>query len=111
MTRDYECAKAFYCFVFGYTFTEIGDEGFQYSTVDVDGRPVGGLGVLPAEVPAQVPAHWRVYFAVEDADAALARVAELGGSVRRPAEDMPYGRFGDAADGQGAMFSVIKRAP
>ena len=111
MTRDYERAKAFYGDVFGYAFSEIGDENFSYCTLDVDGRPVGGLGALPDEVPKEVPAHWRVYFAVDDADKSLSRAAELGGAILRPAEDMPYGRWGDAADGQGAMFALMKPAP
>jgi len=110
MTRDYETGKSFYGEVFGYTFTEIGGDDFQYSTIELDGRTVGGLGVLPADVPAHVPPHWRVYFEVEDPDATVARVTELGGSVLRPPADMPYGRHADVADPQGAMFSVIKSA-
>jgi predicted enzyme related to lactoylglutathione lyase len=111
MTRDYDRAKAFYAAIFDYTFSEIGDENFQYATIDLDGRPVGGIGVLPDEVPKEVPPHWRVYFAVDDADEALARAQSLGGVILRPAEDMPYGRWGDVSDGQGAMFSLIKPAP
>ena len=35
--------------------------------------------------PPGVPPHWLVYFGVEDIDAALAKVAELGGvEARRP---------------------------
>jgi len=59
-------------------------------------------------VPEQVPPHWRVYFEVDDCDAATAKVTELGGSVLRPPMDMPYGRHADVADPQGAMFSLIK---
>jgi predicted enzyme related to lactoylglutathione lyase len=110
MTRDYDRAKAFYAAVFGYTFTELGDDGFQYCTIDVAGRPVGGIGTLPADAPKEVPSHWRVYFAVANADEALTKAASLGGAILRPAEDMPYGRWGDASDGQGAMFSLIKNA-
>jgi len=110
MCRAYDAAKAFYARVFGYTYTEIGGGGFQYSTVEVDGHTVGGLGVRPSDVPAHVPPHWRVYFAVDDCDAAVARVAELGGSTLRPPMDMPYGRHADVADPQDAMFSVIKPA-
>lgn len=110
MTRDYQRAQDFYATVFGYTYTAMGDDTFQYATIELDGNTVGGLGALPAEVPAQVPPHWRVYFAVDDADAAVATVTRLGGSVLRPAQDMPYGRHADVADSQGAMFSVIKPA-
>ena len=45
-----------------------------------------------------------------DADASLDKAVSLGGSVLRPAEDMPYGRHADLADPQGAAFSVIKMA-
>ncbi len=110
MGRDYQGSKDFYSQVFGYTYTELGDDGFDYATIEVDGNTVGGIGTLPAEVPAGVPPHWRVYFAVDDADAAVAKVVELGGSVQRPPMDMPYGRHADVADPQGAMFSIIKPA-
>jgi predicted enzyme related to lactoylglutathione lyase len=108
MCRDYQGAKAFYGALFGYTFTELGDGGFEYCTLDLAGRPVGGLGTLAPEVPEHVPPHWRVYFAVDDCDASVAKVTELGGTVLRPPADMPYGRHADVADPQGAMFSLIK---
>ena len=111
MCRDYDAAKAFFAEVFGFTYTEIGDSGFQYATVELDGHTVGGIGRLPDEVPMHIPPHWRVYFAVADCDAAAARAAELGGSVLRQPEDMPYGRHADLADPQGAMFSIITPTP
>jgi predicted enzyme related to lactoylglutathione lyase len=111
MTRDYAAAKTFFADVVGFTYTEIGAAsdagGFEYSTAELDGDTVGGIGTMPAEVPAQVPPHWRVYFAVEDCDAAVAHVEKLGGSTLRPPADMPYGRHADVADPQGAMFCVI----
>lgn len=110
MTRDYPGAKDFYAQVFGYTYTEMGDGGFQYATIEVNGNTVGGIGALPPDVPEHIPPHWRVYFDVDDCDAAVAKVTELGGSVLRPPMDMPYGRHADVADPQGAMFSVIKSA-
>lgn len=110
MTRDFAAAKDFYATVFGYAYTDLSSDGFEYATIEVDGTTVAGMGVLPAEVPAQAPAHWRVYFAVADADAAVEALTQAGGSVLRPASDMPYGRHADVADAQGAMFSIIKPA-
>jgi predicted enzyme related to lactoylglutathione lyase len=107
MSRDYEAAKAFYAAVFGYTYTEIGDGGFQYASIEVDGNTVGGLGGLPADVPAQVPAHWRAYLAVADTDVAVAQALALGGAVLSPPVDMPYGRHADIADPNGAAITVI----
>jgi len=111
MTRDYDAAKTFFADVFGYTYTELGDGGFRYSTVEVDGTTVGGLGLLPEFVPAEVPSHWRVYFQVDDADESVARAVSIGAEVASPAQDMPYGRHADLMDPQGARFSVIKPAP
>jgi predicted enzyme related to lactoylglutathione lyase len=110
MSRDFAGAKDFYAKVFGYTYTDIAPEGMDYATIEVEGNTVGGMGTLPPQVPAHVPPHWRVYFAVDDADAAVEKVTELGGSVLRPAMDMPYGRHADVADPQGTMFSLIKPA-
>ena len=43
-----------------------------------------------------------------DTDAAVAKVAELGGREIQPASDTPYGRIGVVADNHGAVFSLIK---
>ena len=110
LTRDYDAAKEFYSAVFSYTYTPMGAGGFDYSTIEVDGNTVGGIGVFPPDVPDEVPPHWRIYFAVDDADASVAKATSLGGSVLRPPTDMPYGRHADLADPQGAQFAVIKPA-
>jgi uncharacterized protein len=111
LTRAYGDAKDFYASVFSYGYTEIGDDSFQYATIEVDATTVGGIGTLPDDVPPQVPPHWRVYFAVDDADETVAKAVSIGAEVRRPAMDMPYGRHADLADPQGAMFSIIKPVP
>ena len=43
----------------------------------------------------------------EDADATLATITRLGGSVIRPAEDTPYGRLAEAADPTGVHFKLV----
>ena len=58
-------------------------------------------------LPEGVPAHWSVYFAVEDVDEALATVADARRRHdRQPAEDTPYGVLATAADATGAMFKL-----
>jgi predicted enzyme related to lactoylglutathione lyase len=111
MSRDWEKAKEFYGAVFGFTFGDMSGEGFQYATLDLDGRPVGGIGELPEEMPADIPAHWMTYFAVDDADAAVARVRELGGEVRMEPQDTPYGRMAVVAGPAGEVFSLMGPAP
>ena len=107
MSRDFEGSKAFYASVFGYEYGDMSGDGFSYATFKVEGRDVGGIGGLPADVPAEVPAGWTVYFGTVDTDASVARVEGNGGSVIRPAQDSPYGRMAAVADDQGAVFSLI----
>ncbi|WP_027928064.1 VOC family protein [Amycolatopsis benzoatilytica] len=105
MTADFEAAKAFYGSVFGYAFGDLSAEGFTYATLDVDGRPVGGLGSLPADGSASP--GWVTYFWTDDADGLAARIPGLGGTVLSPPTDTPYGRMVAARDDQGAEFSLI----
>ena len=112
MSRDYDGNKAFYQAVFGYSFGDIGAEGMRYSTLDLGGRPVGGIGEISADQPADTSAHWWNYFAV----AGHGRVTGQGDRARRcrrgaPAWDSPYGRMAVVSDNQGAVFSVMSVAP
>ena len=43
-----------------------------------------------------VHSAWVVYFRVDDVDATLEQVEELGGKIERQAEDTPYGRLAAA---------------
>jgi uncharacterized protein len=106
MSRNYEGNKAFYAAVFGYSYGDIGAEGMTYSTLDLEGRPVGGIGDIGTE-RAEMPAAWGTYFAVTDTDAAVQRAVDLGGSVVAPAWDSPYGRMAVVRDDQGAAFAVM----
>jgi predicted enzyme related to lactoylglutathione lyase len=107
-TRDYDAAVAFYRDVFRWETRAMGDSPeFRY-TVLTDGEGMlAGIMDASAFLPEGVPAHWSVYFGVDDADAVLARVVELGGSVVAPAEDTPYGRLATAADPTGAQFKLV----
>ena len=62
------------------------------------------------EVPAEVPASWMVYFALDDVDAGFERAKELGGEVLREPTDSPYGRLAPVRDPQGGVFTLIRPA-
>lgn len=66
---------------------------------------------MPDMVPAEVPAHWLVYFGTEDTDATVAKASELGGTTLVPPTDIPPGRFAVLMDPGGAAFAVIKNTP
>jgi predicted enzyme related to lactoylglutathione lyase len=103
MSADFDASKAFYRAVFGYEYQDVSEGSFRYAMLMVDGREVGGIGQQAEEAPP----GWQTYFAVDDTDAAVTAVTELGGTVVRPIRDSPYGRIGVVADNQGAVFSVI----
>src|SRR6266702_3120091 len=107
LSRDFDGNKAFYQAVFGYEYGGIGAAGLRYATLKVGGSEVGGIGELDSSLPAEVPARWSAYFAVEDTDAAVTKVASLGGTTVRPGWDSPYGRIAIVADDHGAVFSLI----
>ncbi len=80
---------------------------------------VGGTGEQPVPrdvvavmVPAQPAgaAAWAVDFWVADLDAAVARVADLGGRVLVPVHDRPPFRSAVLADPEGAAFSLSQLA-
>ena len=110
LSRHYDANQAFYAAIFGYEFGDIGAEGMRYTTLDLDGRTVGGIGEIGTDQPADVPASWRTYFGVADTDAAVAKVTELGGGVIVPAWDSPYGRMAIVSDDQGAVFALMSAA-
>jgi predicted enzyme related to lactoylglutathione lyase len=108
-TRDYAAAIAFYTSVFHWETTTVGDsDEFRYSTMKdpAGGEELAGIMDASAFLPEGVPAHWSVYWEVEDVDATEAKVKSLGGSVEMGAEDTPYGRMATVADPAGARFKL-----
>jgi len=112
LTRDYDKAVEFYKTVFGWDAHVMSDEpGFRYTTLGQDQDAVAGIMAGEEALPPEVPAHWAIYFSVDDTDAAVARAEELGGRVLRAPEDTPYGRLAQLADTTGAAFAVMGARP
>jgi predicted enzyme related to lactoylglutathione lyase len=63
---------------------------------------------ITGRVPDEVPAHWLVYFTVEDADGAVETIKAGGGDLRFGPVDMAVGRFAVVADQFGAVFAVMQ---
>lgn len=109
-TRDAQQACAFYGAVFGLQTRRMEGGGMIYYTLHRDERAVGGVRQMDEKQPPNAPPHWMIYFAIDAADAAVARVRELGGNVCVPAFDTPYGRVAVVGDPLGATFSIIELA-
>ena len=72
---------------------------------------VGGMFDMNAVgIPDEVPAHWLVYFTVEDTDAVVEKAKGGGGTSGSEPIDIPVGRFAVLADPHGAVFAVIAAA-
>jgi len=105
-TRDTDKAASFYRHVFEWEPAKV--EGMDYAEWKNNGATIGGMMAMPDMVPADVPAHWLVYFAVADTDATVAAAGKAGGSTIVPPTDIVPGRFAVLADPAGATFGVIK---
>lgn len=111
-TRDVEAAKAFYKAVFDWEGRTEPWEGGSYTEFKIGDRTVAGMREMGAQDPAEMPAHWLVYFAVENAESAVATAGGAGGSVLVPPMDIErVGRFSVLSDPQGAAFAVIALQP
>ncbi|MBK5111555.1 MAG: VOC family protein [Thermoleophilia bacterium] len=114
-SRDPEGSKRFYADVFGWNampFEQM--PGYTIWTLGgtEPGNGKGGMIDMAAvDIPAEVPPHWDVAFAVDDADATAAKCTDLGGIVAMGPMDSPVGRMAMLQDLNGATFTVIKLVP
>jgi predicted enzyme related to lactoylglutathione lyase len=108
-TRDYDASVDFYRKVFAWDAHVVSDTpDFRYTTLGKDEGALAGIMDASGFLPEGVPAQWSIYFGVEDTDATLARILELGGSIVESAEDTPYGRLARAADPTGTQFKLVQ---
>jgi hypothetical protein len=106
LTRQPGRAIAFHSEVFGWT-AEHKEGTTPYTLLWAGDTMVGGLMMMPEMVPAEAPAHWQVYFAVDDCPATCARAEELGGKILVPPTTIDEGRFALLSDPHGAVFGVM----
>ncbi len=110
-TRDTETAKEFYGTVFGWKGLESEQMGDYTVWAIGDAPPEQGKGgmidMAAIDMPDDVPPHWDVNFAVDDADATAERCAELGGRTLAGPIEIPMGRMYALQDPGGAKFTVI----
>jgi hypothetical protein len=132
-TRDPEGAKSFYGSVFGWRtlglaggftmwtlpgygdYLEQSDPGLRERMADT-GAPAGFEDVVASLNPIagdqpQIPPHWGVTFAVDNADATAEKATALGGQVVVPPFDAPWVRMTVITDPQGATFTASKFVP
>jgi uncharacterized protein len=134
-TRDPDGAQSFYRALFGWELQsfDLGAGEFNFwrlsgygdhlaerdpdlrDRLEADSAPGGFEDAVAALVPIagdsspeDIPAHWSITFAVDDADAVADTAAKLGGTVLAPPFDAPYVRMTVVSDPQGAVFAASK---
>jgi len=125
-THDADAARAFYGAVFGWGTMPMGGGAEAWTLPGYGehlellnpgtlermasmGAPKGFADVVATLTPLpahdqDVPPHWSVTFATDDADATARKASELGGQVIAGPFDAPWVRMAVIADPQGASF-------
>lgn len=107
--RDYDGAVEFYPKALGWDLTVMSDTpDFRYSTYGDGPESKAGIFDAVRDLPEGVPAHWVVYWAVENADEVIDRATAHGATVLMPAADTPFGRMAALADPFGAVFRITQ---
>jgi hypothetical protein len=82
-------------------------EEMDYIVAKSNGREIAGMMTIPPEAEG-TPPNWGLYVTVDDVDATVRKVEELGGKICVPPRDIPeVGRFCVIQDPQGAFISAI----
>jgi predicted enzyme related to lactoylglutathione lyase len=95
---DTDRARDFYARLFGWNFKRFGDDDY-HMTSDAGGavyRAPGERGLL-------------AYFGVDDLDAAIARVRELGGEAGEKQAVPGVGQYSHCSDLDGNRFALYRR--
>jgi predicted enzyme related to lactoylglutathione lyase len=107
VTPDQQAARAFYGPLFGWSFDDhdMGEMG-HYLIGTIEGDEIAGLsGQMPGMEGH--PAFWGVYLAVDDVDAATAKVEAAGGKVEAgPFDVNDNGRMSALQDPTGARVNL-----
>jgi|HubBroStandDraft_6_1064221.scaffolds.fasta_scaffold301795_1 predicted enzyme related to lactoylglutathione lyase len=105
-TNDRAKGVKFYGTLMGWEIKDVAmGPGEPYGLCMLGGKD--HAGIMKSMAPANVPPHWLPYIAVDNVDAAAAKVKDLGGKIMGPPMDIPdVGRFAVVADPQGATFAV-----
>jgi predicted enzyme related to lactoylglutathione lyase len=102
-TGDAAATREFFAKAFGWTMTDAGPEYTLVAPVD------GGLGGGIMQTRAGMPSYVTIYIQVDDIDAKLAEIAELGGhTVVPPTQINADATFAMFADPSGNVIGLLR---
>lgn len=112
MVADVDAAKAFYSEVVGWKWRngpfQEQMEYYLFGTGE-EGGDAGGMMPKAPDMPASA---WFLYFTVEDIDATVSKVKELGGAIMaEPFEVQTVGKLAVCGAPDGSVFGLAQWAP
>ncbi len=107
-SRDVDAAVAFYTELLGWNAEAMDFDGFPYTVLKIGDHSNGGAYDMSGFLPDEIPAHWLVWFIVEDCARAAGHVVELGGTVQRAPEESGIEISAVVSDPFGATFGIIE---
>jgi hypothetical protein len=108
-TTNAAAVKPFYKELFGWDYVDgPGGPDMIYTMIKLNGKDVGGLYEMPADMLAQgIEAHWLSYVLVANVDDATAQAVSAGGVVmKEPFDVATAGRMSVLQDSTGAVFAI-----
>jgi predicted enzyme related to lactoylglutathione lyase len=99
---DLDGSASFYSQLFGWDVAQFEGMPERYLSIKNAGANNGGIREL---TPGQPP-NWLVYFGIDDLDAGLAKVEELGGAKLMGPIDIQIAKLAVVQDQQGAVFAL-----
>jgi hypothetical protein len=102
-SADFDGAEAFYGGLFGWTFEPMEGSPSPYLVIKNAGASNGGI-TTPAAPDA--PPYWLPYFGIEEIEAGVAKVTELGGNLCAGPIDIGIAKIAVVSDPQGAVFAL-----
>jgi uncharacterized protein len=103
-TSDHDAAAKFYGDLFGWEANSFDGTPMPYLVVMNQGRANGGIRPFGPDEPPHP--FWLAYFGVDDIEAGLAKVEELGGTKLAGPVDINIAKIGIVQDPQGAVFAL-----
>ena len=109
MTTDVAAARIFYASVLGWGAQDASTRDLAYTLFTAANVALGGLLELPEDARKMgATPRWMGYVGVDDLEAAVMRIARLGGTVYVPPTTSNIGRIAVVADPQMATLALVK---
>jgi uncharacterized protein len=108
VSRDIDKATKFFGELFGWTFEENKESPTKYFMIKHNGEMAGGMMQMTDDW-GDVPAHWGVYFTVQNIQQTCEKIKENGGKICTEPFEISMGSLAVCSDAQGAMFNLFEK--